>query len=473
MWWRNLSTFRSLSARLALLHVALGVCSLAAVLAVSYGMLYGTLQRELDYELWAEVQEYRAVLEGQNLDVLRDVLEEEAKSEGVGKLFFRVLDRQGATLFSTEDRVWKNLEVKRGLLVGAGQGRIVFDQFVEHEAKYPARVVYGPLGNGLILQMAISTEDNVQILRQFRRIFLWAVLVFAGCSTLAGMIMARGALRGVQRVTQAARDIGAGAWNSRVPLSGRQDEIDELAGAFNEMIEWIQRLVAELRKVSDDIAHDLRTPVTRMRALAELALAQRGEGSPVDELAGEIVEECDHLLAMINTMLEISQTEAGACALDAKTVDLFSEVGTVADLFRAAAEDKHLHFHVEGTPGLRVHADPRLLKRALAHVTDNAVKYTPEHGTVAIICRECEGMAAVEVRDTGPGIAPENREKVFARFYRADPSRHQSGNGLGLSLARAIFRAHDGDLTVESSVGEGSVFRGFVPLQLRRKEIEK
>lgn len=455
--------WKSLAFRLTFLYASLGFATLIIVSLVSYVFLNSALQRELDQELLNEVTEYAALLKTQSLDVLRDVLARETMSEGTDKVFHRILDSAGNEIFATEMASWREIPVSRTHVLAAAAGRTAFESLMPATRADPVRIIYGPIGEGWVLQIGLSTTRDLEMLRQFRQVFLLATILFTLCSIMLGAFMARRALRGVQEVTQTARNISAGNWGSRVPVSDRSDEIDELAQAFNEMIDHIQALIRELREVADDIAHDLRTPITRMRAAAESAL-DRGElPDQHQESAASLIEECDHLLTMINTTLEISQTEAGASRIHPESVDISGLIEEVADLFRTAAEDKQVALDCDDCPGLRTQGDPQRLRRAFAHLLDNAIKYTPSGGSVTIHCANENESVRVSIEDTGIGIPQENLDKIFDRFFRVDPSRSQSGNGLGLSLARAIFRAHGGDLTVDSVPGHGSTFVATLP----------
>jgi len=460
---KKASLGRSLAFRLTVMYAGVCAASLLVVLAAAYLVLQSTLQRRLDQALANEIQEYGGLLETQDIDVLRDVLKREAESEGTDKVFFRILDPAGNAVVATDLRAWSGLESRSPHLLAASEGRTVFETLLLADQAYPARIVYGRVGPSLILQLGESTEGNVEVLRHFKGVFVAATLAFVACSLLIGILMARRALSGVQRVTQTARDIAAGAWDSRVPLSSWDDEIDELADAFNHMVERIQVLIRELREVSDDIAHDLRTPITRMRAAAEIALRESEDCPDRQELTGSILEECDQLLGLINTMLEISQTEAGAKPLDRERLDLSALAEDVFDLFRPAAEDKGLTVAFSGAGGVWIDGDASKLKRAIAHVLDNAVKYTGPGGRIDVACHDEGAFVFVTIADTGVGISEKALDKLFTRFYRGDQSRTQSGNGLGLSLARAVCRAHGGDVSVTSVLGEGSAFRLSVP----------
>jgi signal transduction histidine kinase len=240
------------------------------------------------------------------------------------------------------------------------------------------------------------------------------------------------------------------------------EEIDQLAATFNLMLDRIQGLVADIREMTDNIAHDLKSPITRIRGQAELALTT---GGPLEELAGTAIEESDRLLTMIDAMLFISRTEAGVTRPELKPLDLAALVRDAGELFRSLAEDKRILLAWSAPDRLPFMADTPLVQRMLANLIDNAIKYTPAGGEVAVALEsDAEGAAVVRVRDTGPGIPDGDLPHVFERFYRGDPSRSQPGAGLGLSLARAVARAHGGDITVASSPA-GSTFTVRIPAQ--------
>ena len=456
--------FRSLSVRLSLTYAACCLVSMTAVLIICYLFLDGSLRRITDAEMASEIPEYRSLLEARDLTVLQDALRQEVLSKGIDQVFFRILDASGNVLAGTDTSAWRGLPADNAALHSALTGKVVFSEFRDASRDFSARVVYGQIGDNMVLQLGESQEGNLALLRRFRRVFTMATLAFVLCSLVAGAYMARRALAGVQRIATAAVQITAGAWDHRVPVSHHQDEIDDLASAFNTMVDRIQVLFRELRDVTDDIAHDLRTPLMRIRGEAEMALRDSGSDPVNQERYGSVLEECDQMLHLINTMLEISQTEAGAKPLERRPVDLGAIAEDVCDLFRPAAEDKEINLTCSVDGQLPpIYGEPQRLKRAFAHLVDNAIKYTSPGGEVAVHCTVDGGAVAADVRDTGIGIAPGAREDVFGRFYRVEASRTEPGNGLGLSLARAIIRAHGGDIVLESAEGKGSTFTVRLP----------
>jgi heavy metal sensor kinase len=278
-------------------------------------------------------------------------------------------------------------------------------------------------------------------------------------AALGGWFMARRALSGVEAVTKTAQMISRDVLDMRVPVKPRGDEIDELASTFNEMLDRIEKLVAGMKEMSDSIAHDLKTPITRIRGIAEITLTTDTGQAEYETMTASIIEECDRLLDMISTMLAISRFEAGVGALKKEQMDLVGIVRDACELFRPLAEDKKLSIGCRTPESLDYTGDAGMLQRLISNLLDNAIKYTPPGGDVTILLeRREDNVAVLTIGDTGAGIAEEEITHIFERFYRGDESRSTEGTGLGLSFARAIAKAHGGDITVESEQGKGSIF---------------
>jgi heavy metal sensor kinase len=276
--------------------------------------------------------------------------------------------------------------------------------------------------------------------------------------------MARRAVSGVEAITRTAQAISGGTLEKRVPVKDRGDEIDQLAITFNQMLDRVQLLVAEIRQMGDDIAHDLKSPLTRIRGMAEIAIATGKAPAEYETMAASVIEECDRLQDIINTMLMIAKTEAGVEKPARVRFDLAILVREACELFEITAEDRGLALACAVPEECFVQGDARMLQRMLANLLDNAIKYTPAGGRIETsIRKDANGGVVLTVKDTGIGIAPEDLPHIFERFYRGDQSRSESGTGLGLSLARAIARAHGGDITVTSTPREGSVFTVTIP----------
>ena len=289
------------------------------------------------------------------------------------------------------------------------------------------------------------------------------VILFA-VAVVVGWFMARRALVGVETVTRTARRISDGSLEQRVPVKKRADEIDQLALTFNQMLDRIETLVNGIKEMSDNIAHDLKSPITRIRGTAEVSLTSGSSMKEYESMAAGTIEECDRLLDMINTMLIISRTEAGVNQLDCQQLDVTKLVRDACDIFQAPAEDKRLSMVCNENDNISIYGDMRLIQRMVANLLDNAIKYTPANGRIDVtVSAVGDQTAQITVKDNGLGISGKDLEHIFERFYRCDPSRSQAGTGLGLSFARAAARAHGGDIAVTSEIDTGSTFIVILP----------
>jgi heavy metal sensor kinase len=327
--------------------------------------------------------------------------------------------------------------------------------------RHEIRVVYALIGPGLIIHLGQSLDDLTRFIEAFQRIFVLTMAALFALAAALGWFMARRALVGVATVTRTARRIAEdGRLAERVPVGAGGDEVDRLAATFNQMLDRIQGLVTGIKEMTDNIAHDLKSPITRIRGQAEVALTGGGSPADLEAVAASAVEECDRLLEMINTMLFISRSEAGVSRPELKLMDLAAVVRDACGLFESLAEEKKIALTGDIPQRMEMMGDVRLIQRMLANLIDNAVKYTPEAGRVQVsLQRDSNQSLAIRVRDSGTGISDKDLPNIFERFYRGDPSRSQAGAGLGLSFARAVARAHGGDITVESSSPAGSVFK--------------
>jgi heavy metal sensor kinase len=464
MFFERINSFRrSLAFRLALLYAATcAILSIAAFL-IFYQLMISNIHARTDNALAEELNECSSLLASEGVAPLREEIHRKAQSAGTGKVFLRLLTTEGKEIVSSDLGPWQGIGISGIALKRLAQGRPVFETLTPPGWRHTARVIYGMAGPGMVLQIGRSLRDDEEILEDFRHVFRPAIAIVFTLAAFGGWLVARQALSGVREVTRTAIAISEGAMEKRVPLTGRGDEIDQLSRTFNHMLERIQSLITEMKEVTDNIAHDLKSPVTRIRGLAEVTLTTGRSLDEYQTMAASTVEECDRLLGMINTMLEISEFEAGVATLCIKAMDISTLIEEACDLFQPLAEDKGLAIKIKVPPQCFLSGDKSKLQRTLTNLLDNAIKYTPSGGTITVSAEEGEKEVIISVHDTGIGISANDIPRIFDRFYRADESRTEPGAGLGLSLVLAIVQAHRGDIQVSSSPGAGSTFTIVFP----------
>jgi heavy metal sensor kinase len=460
----------TLAFRLTLWYAGIFAVSSCIAFLLFYTLITSVIRDRTDQELAGQVRRFAATLTSEGIDEVTKAAVIEAQAAGVRKVFFRLLYPTGVAFSSSNMAYWQDIAIRgsaiRQLLQGMGP---VFETVVIPGRKDEVRILYAMLSPGIIVQVGEAMENYSRFLDAFKGIFIATMAFLIVLAAGVGWFMAKRAVSGVEAVTRTARMISAGTIEKRVPVKTRGDEIDQLAITFNQMLDRVETLLTELREMTDNIAHDLKSPVTRIRGAAEVTLTTGKSLGEYEAMAAGTIEECDRLLDMINTMLLISKTEAGVDKLNVEEIDLARTLRDACELFRPGAEDKGITLSCETPEKLQVNGDVRMIQRMLSNLLDNGIKYTPSGGSVEISLSENERhLALISIKDTGVGISEPELPRIFERFYRSDQSRSQAGMGLGLSLARAIARAHGGDISVTSALGMGSTFTITLSTQPRR-----
>ena len=458
--------FYTLAFRLTLWYAGIFVVSSCVAFMLFYFLVSRTIVTHMDDELGGIAARFSTILSIQGLPGIKRLAALEARAAGEKKVFFRLLYPDGEVFASSYMAYWERIPISKSDLQRlAATHSDVYNTVTVAGQPQGIRVLYHLVGPGVVLQTGLAMDAYSGFFSAFGRVFVAAMVLVILFSAIPGWFMARKALGGVAAVTRTAAVISGARLSERVPVTGHGTELDQLATTFNGMLDRIERLVKSIREMGDNIAHDLKGPVTRIRGLAEVTLVNGTTLGEYQAMAGSTIEEADRLLSMVNTMLVISRTDSGEGEFCMEPVDLSQLVAEACQLFSPLAEDGGIVLNCTIREKITVRADRGMLQRCITNLLDNAIKYTPSGGTVTVTVRPGKRQQVdICVKDTGPGIPPENLERVFERFFRADPSRSLSGTGLGLSLARALARGHGGDITVESVPGQGSEFTLALPL---------
>ena len=443
--WRT-STFR-----FAALYMVLFAISVVLLLGLIYWMTAGFMARQTDETIEAEILGLAEQYRRRGLNGLGQVIGERMRADPDGSAIY---------LFATPDYkpLAGNLD-QWPPLVADEDGWLNFPRQDTVAGEVPARARLFVLRDGLHLLVGRDIRDLVRTEAMIRRGLIWGLALSVALGLLGGLLMSRRINRRIEAINETSREIMNGDLSRRIPDRGSGDEFDKLSEQLNAMLDRIEELMEGVRHVTDNIAHDLRTPLTRLRTRLEMLQASAGNELDAPGVA-ECIAESDQLLQTFNALLRIARIEshgrrkAGFVALDQLADD-------VVGMYQAVAEEKDVTLEARLVP-VTVAGDRDLLFQALVNLADNGIKYTPPGGSVTLSVLVDGDDCCVEVRDTGPGISDAHKDKVTRRFYRVDGARGEKGNGLGLSLVAAVAQQHGARLEF-SDGNPGLVVRLCLP----------
>jgi signal transduction histidine kinase len=430
--------------RLALIYLALFGVSALALLGYLYFATARVMERQTEETIEAEIGGLAEQYRSEGFPGLLQVIVRRSSAQPNRASIYLLANASGQPVAGNLSR-WPGVEA-------GSDGWINFtievspDGATVEQRRAQAQVL--TVADQFRLLVGRDVEDRLQIQALIKQALGWGLALTLLLGLAGGFLMSRGMLGRVDAINRTTRRIMAGDLSQRIALKGSRDEFDQLAANLNDMLDQIERLLAGMRQVTDNIAHDLRTPLNRLRSRIEVALLQESGRAESHALLEATLADAETMIGTFNALLDIARAEAGSERSGFELIDLEALGRDLADLYRPLAEDNELTFEFRCTPRLQIRANHHLLAQALSNLLDNAVKYTPAGGRVRLAIERGKRGPVITVADSGPGVPEVDRERVLQRFVRLDATRSTPGNGLGLSLVEAVAKLHGAILTL-------------------------
>ena len=457
---------QSLALRLAAQYAFVFAVASAMMFTVLYWVLAGALEQREQEVVERKAELFATTYEVGGIAALRARADAERLTE-MRPFFVRIANPDNTLQWISAPGNWVETQIKRiPLPQWSGVVAETKNQFVRvpQNALNDYAIASRELTDGRLLQVGGLTANRDVLLRPLRRAFTGVGAGALLFSFIVGIVVAWRATRPLRAVSETARRIiELGDLSARVPGPEGSGELAVLVRQLNTLLDKNATHVRVLRETLDNLAHDLRTPLTRLRGTAELALLDNSDPAEARAALADSVDESDRVLHLLEALLDISAAEAGALKLNRDRIDLRTLGDRAADLYREVAEEKKITVTLDQPEAVELDADAIRLGQAINNLIDNALKYTPEGGRVTLALRAEPRAALVTVTDNGPGVPVAERDAIFRRLYRGDASRSQRGLGLGLSMVKAIVEAHGGTVDVNDAPGGGACFTVRLP----------
>lgn len=458
--WSN-AIGRTFALRLGLWYAGLFMVSAVVLSGATYALLARALADQDHRALSSMLSRYAGEYERAGLDGLQRLIDSDAGQGQHERLLVRVVNRQTEVVYFAAPAGWSGFDLAP--LDEPAARASGWTTLANPPDAAVLEVGTLSLSDGVSVQVGRSSHVRDELLGRFRARGMEIFALIALGAVAGGFLLTQAGLAPLRNLEATIRSIlETGQFDARVPIRRSRDPLDQLGARVNDMLGRIQTLVVGMRAALDNVAHDLRTPLTRFRNVAESALVS-GDAAATRDALGRALEEADRVRATLTALMDISEAETGTLALAREPVSMAQVVDEAVSLYADEADDNGIRLRVRVPDPLGVVADHTRLRQVIANLIENAVKYTSRGGRIEVTAAAIDGVVTLTVRDTGLGISAGDVPLVWGRLYRADASRNTRGLGLGLSLVKAVVEAHGGRVGLSSVPGEGTVVTIALP----------
>jgi signal transduction histidine kinase len=462
MFLSNLKTYKNtIGVKLTLWYSCFFILTVSFLFVLAYYLLSQALRHDDHVAIKSHLKEVVTEYASGGLSQVKRELLISKEYRKKSPFFFRFASPHNNTIRILFYQQWSEFKLAHLETIFPGSREWIQIPAQADQGDYILEVTSARLPDGSWLQVGMSTESRQRVLDQFWKTFMNVALFLILASLVCGYFLSQKALRPIRHLIQTVQSIEAGQMDARVPQTQAQDELGELVRLFNTMLARIQTLVEGMKGSLDNVAHDLRTPMTRMHNIAEIALRSGEDTAAYRNALQDFAEESNRLLKMLNTLMDISEAETGVMELEWSEFKIKDMIGPVVEVYEYVAEDKGLCIQVDVDKDFNIRADFNRMSQVLANLLDNAIKYSQEHSAPIIVqARHDNQKVIISVTDFGKGIAQSELHRIWDRLYRVVDDHKDSRKGLGLGLAqvKAIVQAHNGWVEVSSQLGKGSTF---------------
>ena len=451
-WFDQRRLFRTSAFRLALIYATLFSLLSSATLGFIYWSTRDQIESQVDARLRLETDYLINLYNTGALPELLEAIQRRNQIDTYGRFYYLATDEIDNESTESEETLPIRLKSVRSHTT-THLGDVADLPPGSPRAFNPVRVAETRLSNGLELTIGHEISDEEALLDHTFTLVAGATIMTLVVSLIGGLWIGTGMLRRIDSVSRTATEIMSGDLSQRLKVTSRDDEFDEIATKLNQMLNRIEDLMQSMQQVTNNVAHDLRSPLTRLRNRLEVTLLEERDAENYREVMDEAIGDADSLIHTFNAMLSIARLEAGIDSAQWKETRIGDLAGEVAELYEAVAEEEEdtLTFVSDIRSNPIFHCNSRLIGQAVTNLLDNAIKYSPQPAHVCLTVEGNSSEFTIAIQDNGPGIPVHERERVFERFVRLENERNSPGNGLGLSLVKAVLRLHNARLTLEDN----------------------